>query len=420
MNSSSRKTRLACLMAAVLTLAGCSETATTGGSPDNAATTTTIDDSIGASFSGGSAGAATGGKTIKVGLINQEGGTVSDPEVSAAIQAAFSYVNEKQSGIKGATLQLEVCKIGSSEEEAQQCAQRFLNDPSISVVMQGGLNVGTQAVHQTINGKKPTLVTLANPGTDTTAAGTYTLNPNVLASIPGMLTYVKSKGYKNLVVVSSDDPGDLQIAQYAKQTYEAAGLHVTNLTFPQSSTDLTSTFTSAVNQKADAIMPLVATTSGCTAAALALQQLGASTPIIGTSLCATDDLHKTLGDFPKWSFEANTLLQYADDPTGQMSFYKAVMAKYAPGSQIGIGAPAAFGAAFALAKVLNTIGPDAVTPDSVAKGLAGYTDGVLLGTPKVKFGSVEGSPALSGIADRFYTYEGNDHWTATDWANLPR
>ncbi|KAA9160721.1 ABC transporter substrate-binding protein [Amycolatopsis acidicola] len=409
----SHKIPLIGIMVAALALAGCSEAAT--GGTTSAPTTTVIDDSVGASFSGGTAGAATGGKTIKIGLINQEGGTVSDPEVSAAIQAAFGYLNEKQSGIKGASLQLEVCKIGSSEEEAQQCAQKFLNDPAISVIMQGGLNVGSQAVHQTIDGKKPTLVTLANPGPDATAANTYALNPSSIAALPGTAAFAKSKGYKSLVVVSSDNPGDLQIAQIGKELFEKNGIKADVVTFPAGSTDLTATFTSAVSQKPDAIVPIVVTTSSCTAAATSLQQIGTTLPILGSSLCATEDIQKAIGDYPKWAYESSTLLLQADDTTGQVGFYKGVMAKYAPGTQTGIGAPAAFGAAFTLAKVLNQIGPDAVTPDSVAKGLAAYTGGVLLGTPNVHFGSVPGSPALSGLTDRFYTYAGDGKWTAGDW-----
>ena len=97
------------------------------------------------------------------------------------------------------------------------------------------------------------------------------------------------------------------------------------------------------------------------------------------------------------------------------------MGKYAgPGAQLGIDAPAAFGAAFVLAKVLNGIAADKITPASVAAGLKAYTAGVLLGTPKVAFGSVPGMPTLSGLADRFYTYLGNGQWRATDWQSLPK
>lgn len=154
--------------------------------------------------------------------------------------------------------------------------------------------------------------------------------------------------------------------------------------------------------------------------AKALQTLGTSTPVLSSGLCVTPQIKTALGDFPKWDYETTNLSLYAPDSTGQIAFYQAVMAKYAgSGAQLGIDAPAAFGTAFVLASVLNKIGPDKITPQSVSAGMKAYTGGVILGTPKVAFGSVEGMPTLSGLADLIYIYQGNGNWTATSWQGLP-
>mgnify|MGYP000902047966 CR=1 FL=1 len=79
-------------------------------------------------------------------------------------------------------------------------------------------------------------------------------------------------------------------------------------------------------------------------------------------------------------------------------------------AQLGITAPQGFGGAFFLAKILNTVGADNITPKSVASAAAAYHDGVLLGTPKVAFGSNPQFPTLSGMADRIYVYEGDGKW----------
>lgn len=410
--------------ALALLLSGCGESASgTGGSTSSSSGSTSassaqIDATIGTTFSGGKPGAASG-SPIKVGMINQEGGQVSNPESSAAVKAAFDYINAEQGGIGGRPLELEVCRVTSSEEEAQQCAQQFLNEDDISVILQGGLNVGSNAVHQTLAGAKPDVVTLANPGTDTTAENTYAVNPSVLAALPGFATYATKLGYKNLGIIVDDNPGNLGISQAAQSVFEGAGLTSTVTTFPAGSTDLTSAFTAAIGNKPDAISPIIVSTSGCVAAAKAVQTVGATTPVLGSGLCATQDIKDALGDFPEWSFEATVLSLFAPDDTGQVDFYRAVMNKYiGADAQLGISAPAAFGAAFLLAKTLNKVGPDAITPDSVSTALKAYTDGVLLGTPKVAFGSVANSPALSGIADRFYTYA-DGAWKSTDWQSLP-
>jgi branched-chain amino acid transport system substrate-binding protein len=406
--------------AATLLLAACSSK---GGSTDGSTSSpaSSIEPAIGSQFSGGKPGAADKGATpIKVGMINQEGGQVSDPEGSVAVKAAFDYINASQGGVGGHPLQLELCKVTSSEEEAQQCAQKFLNDSSISVVIQGGLNVGANAVHQTLAGAKPDLVTQANPA-DTAAKNSFVVNPSIFAGLPGAASYAKSKGYKSVSIIVSDNPGDIAISQVAQNTFKGAGIASKVTTFPAGSTDVTSAFTAALAAKTDAIVPIVVTISGCIAGAKAFQSLGSDRPVLGTNYCVTDDVKKGLGDFPKWAYESTILSLFAPDDTGQLAFYKAVMARYAgSNAQLGINAPYAFGTAFLLAKVLNQVGPTKITPSAVTSALKSYTDGVLLYAPKVAYGSVPGMPALSGLADRYYLYAGNGKWTATDWQNLAK
>ncbi|SHN39404.1 ABC transporter substrate-binding protein [Cryptosporangium aurantiacum] len=410
--------------ALALLVSGCGEAATDSTATSATSTPTTIDSAIGTQFSGGKPGKASDSQSpIKVGLINQEGGTISNPEASAAVRAAFEYINAEQGGIGGHPLQVEVCKVTSSEESAQQCAQKFLNDSSIDVVMQGGLNVGTDAVHQTLNGAKPDVIALANPGTDLSAKNAFAVNPSVIAALPGLATYAKSKGYKSIGIVSGSDAGSLSIAQTAQGILNGFGITSKVTTYPSGSTDLTSAYSAALSAKPDAIAPLDTTTAGCTATAKALQSIGSTVPIVASSLCLTDQIKTALGDFPKWAYESTVLSLYAPDETGQLDFYKAVMSKYAgKDAQLGISAPQAFGAAFLLANVLNMVGPDKVTPASVSSALAAYTGGVLLGTPKVAFGSMaeRGMPTLSGTADRFYTYSGDGKWASTPWQGLPQ
>jgi branched-chain amino acid transport system substrate-binding protein len=420
MTRSLARPALGAAAALALLLTGCGEKAADAGAAGSSSSTATIDAALGARFSGGTAGAADTSKSpVKVGLINQEGGQVSNPEASAAVQAAFDYVNAEQGGIGGHPLQLEVCKVTATEESAQQCAQQFLNAGDVDVVMQGGLNVGTEAVHNTLDGAKPDVVALANPGADTTAANTFAVNPSVLAALPGVGTYARSKGYGSLAIVTASDPGSLAIGQAAQGVFGGMGLTSTVTTYPAGSGDLTSTYTSALSSKPDALAPTVVTTSDCLATAKALQAVGSATPVLGSSLCATQDLQQAFGGFPKWAYESTTLSLFAPDETGQVDFYRAVMAKYAGrNAQLGVDAPQSFGAAFLLADVLNTVGADNLSPQSISAGLQAYTGGVLLGTPRVAFGSVQGMPTLGGIADRFYTYDGTA-WTAGDWQNVP-
>lgn len=408
------------VVAAATVLAACGSSSDKSSSGAGAtAPQTKIDAKIGTSFSGGKPGKASGAP-ITVGLINQEGGQVSDPEVRVAIQAAFNYLNAEQSGIGGRPLKLKVCNIVSAEEQGQTCAQQMLNDSSIDTIIQGGLNVGTQAVHQTIAGKKPVFITLANPGPDTVAKNTYALNAGAVAAVSAFGTYINQNlKAKKVAEISGNNPGDLAIVKLVNQAVESGGAKVKLATFPASSTDLVSPLTAAGAPSADAVLPVVVLPPACISAAKAISQLAISKPVVGVGLCATDQIKQALGDYPKWTFFETQLLINADDPTGQVSFYKGVMAKYAPkGAELSIGAPAAFGAAFAVAKVLNGVGASNLSPAAISKAGKAFHGPVLLGSPSLNFGSIKGLPSIGSFASRFYTYKGNGDWKSdSGWLN---
>jgi branched-chain amino acid transport system substrate-binding protein len=71
-----------------------------------------------------------------------------------------------------------------------------------------------------------------------------------------------AKGYKNIALVVSSNPGDLAIAQLAQGIFSGKGVKTKITTFPAGSTDLTSAYTAALADKPDAVTPVVATTAG--------------------------------------------------------------------------------------------------------------------------------------------------------------
>ena len=411
----------------VLLLAACSSSASKSSSSSvpagaSSSASNTIDPAIAKQFSGLSGTSAATGTPITVGLIGQEGGTISDPEFRVAAQAAASYINEELGGVGGHPITFEVCNIVSAESQGQVCAQQFLGDNKVKVILQGGLNVGTQSFHATVNGAKPDIIAEANPGPDTTAKNAYILNASVVAATastgPWMKDYLKAK---TAAMISSDDAGSLAIAHVIGGAVEQSGVKVKLVTFPAGSSDLVTPLTAAGAQTASVIMPLAVTPSACIATAKAYSQLGLQTPLLSANLCASNAIKSALGDFPKWYYGGSTLSLDAPDSTGQVAFYKAVMAKYAPAhAELSVDAPYGFAAVFALANILHSADPDSLTSASIATAAKAFSGPVLMGSPKLSFGSVPSMPAVGSLASRFYKYNGGGAWSsAGDWVNVP-
>ena len=79
-------------------------------------------------YVGGPGGAASG-DPIRIGYINQDGGSIvvsstHDDGVDFAVQ----FINEQAGGIGGRPIEIVQCFIANTEEEGQQCGQQFAND----------------------------------------------------------------------------------------------------------------------------------------------------------------------------------------------------------------------------------------------------------------------------------------------------
>ncbi|MQY02087.1 ABC transporter substrate-binding protein [Actinomadura macrotermitis] len=408
-------------LAASLTACASDDSGPSAGADDKAPTT--IDATLAKSVSGATGNGKATGAPITVGLINQQGGPVSNPEFSVAAKAAADYLNAELGGVGGHPIEFSTCDIVSAESQGQKCGQQMLADDDVKLVVQGGLNVGTQSLHATLDGKKPDLVAVANPGPDVSAKNTYALNASSLAGKASTPIFLATKlQAKTVAMIADDNPGNQEIAKSIKQGIEARGLTVKLTTYPSGSADLMSPMQAVGAGRTDVIMPIAVTPTACVAMAKAYEQAAIKVPLVSSGLCASGAVRKALGDLPKWIFSGSLLNTNAPDPSGHVGLYKAVMNKYAgKGAELGINAPAGFAAIMAAAKVLAAAGADTPTVEKVSAAARAYTGPLLMGPPSLRFGVNPQFPTLGAQAARYYRYEGGGKWTDASggWINLP-
>ena len=88
-----------------------------------------------AGYVGGSGAADASLSPVKIGYFNQQGGAIEVTHTNIdGINAAVKYVNEEAGGIGGHPLEVVTCYVANTEEEGQQCGQKFANDDSIVAV----------------------------------------------------------------------------------------------------------------------------------------------------------------------------------------------------------------------------------------------------------------------------------------------
>ena len=85
------------------------------------------------------------GEPIRLGMVNQENTPVgSFPELSAAAQAAATFVNEQLGGVAGRPIEIDVCNTNFSAEGSTACGQQFA-EAGVPAVL-GGIDIFGNAV----------------------------------------------------------------------------------------------------------------------------------------------------------------------------------------------------------------------------------------------------------------------------------
>lgn len=424
---------LAPVMGAVLFTSACAGATDTGGSSSGAAKPTAtgaaqgdavekgVDDYL--AYVGGKAGAAKKDQSpVTIGWVNVEGTANGAPEATEGAQAAVEYVNKELGGIGGHPLALQVCKVASAEEEGQRCGQEMLNDSAVSAVAFGNVFVGDQSFNSVLKGKKPVLVSVATGPSVPTAENT--------SIIFGDLSHVwgpwGSYGRdvlkaKTAAILHTNTPPDKIAAEAARKAMESAGIKVKSVGFDAQATDLLGPVTAAGGQSADMIVPISAG-QGCVGVAKALKQLGSTKPVVSTPVCLSPDVAQGLGgDLPEWTYGvAQTLPADSKAPDVQAYLKASASAGLKEEDQGKVWAATSWSTVLAYAKVMNEVGGDKVTPETVGAQLAKFQGPVVMGAPKVECGKYSDSPAVCNDQARFYQYEGKGAFSAlTGWLRPP-
>ena len=176
------------------------------------------------------------------------------------VNAAVKYINEEAGGIGGHPLEVVTCFVANTEEEGQQCGQKFANDDSIVAVVTGPTFIGTESFYAALAGSKPVVAGVSVSPADTvqeTAAVLYGGAKYILAPYA---TFARDTlKVKSAALVYPEGSGQDDGAAGQASAFEAAGIPIKVVSYPANTPDLTVPLLAAGAQDVDLVMPVINT-----------------------------------------------------------------------------------------------------------------------------------------------------------------
>jgi branched-chain amino acid transport system substrate-binding protein len=370
-------------------------------------------------YVGGPGGAASG-DPIRIGYINQDGGSIvvsstHDDGVDFAVQ----FINEQAGGIGGRPIEIVPCIIANTEEEGQQCGQQFANDDSIAAVISGPTVTGTQSFYAALAESKAVVHGVSVNPVDTTQPNVAVLNGGAVYILAPFATFASEVlGVESAALTYSEET-QADAAAGQSSAFETLGIPIEVASYPQNAPDLTAPLIAAGAQDADLVMPVLAAPE-CVRWAEAQRALGIPDDrVLASPVCLTPATIEGLGDFPEWYYAITTSLgSDANDPAVvpyQEYLTEIGQEQYIPDPWVLVG----FAQAMTLAKWLNTIGPDNITTEAILEQMAAFEGPLILGSPVVDCGKYPEAPGVCGDHTQFYRYSGGAFEQVSDFLPPP-
>jgi len=390
----------------------------------------TVDTAV--AYTGGPGGAASG-DPIKIGYVNQEGGTPAFPEASVGADSATWLINQYLGGVGGRPIELVKCFV-TKEEDGQSCAQQMLADDSIQAVLVGAMFNGNAPLLDTLAGKKP--VFLPNPVTtpEFLATDAYAFTPGSPGVVQGLAVFaanyigeLEGIEVKKVAVVYNDNPaGTVAFNALTKPVLEQLGVEVTGVPVSDTAgaTDMAAAIQSSGADTADVFYPLV-TIQGCIGIYDALKTLGVDTPVVTTGLCFGVPMQDHLasvgeaGELPDGWYFGGYGYSYEIPGNPETDAYIDTALSWAKETGLenpeytGFGGPT-FGSLLTMVKFMNEGATDAEAIRTAAKG---FTGPMWAGVGDFKCGGNPVFPSLCGFSIGIQQQQGTEYVSIMDGYN---
>jgi branched-chain amino acid transport system substrate-binding protein len=341
------------------------------------------------------------GKSIVLGMINDEGGVLgSFPELHQGAEAALDYINAYKGGVGGRPLSLDYCASTGDASSSASCATQLIGHHPVA--FEGGADFGTTGSVPVLRNADLALLGGATFGlAETTYANARIFEGFGDGVFAGLAAYaVKVLHAKNVAVIYSTAAGGLQVGDTViKDPLLGEGVSAKNIEMiPQNgnSTDFTASMAAAAADHPNAIIAIT-TVPQCVSSLEVHAQVASSIPLLVPSACIPE--LSTVGS------AANGVYMSSDvdppgSPTPEVELFEAAMKKYEPKAPLDEFAQVGFASAMNIWREFNSIGANKLTTKRIIAAFDKGTQPNFMSLPFDCDHSIPAAPSICNGAER--------------------
>jgi branched-chain amino acid transport system substrate-binding protein len=313
-------------LAVLLALAACSSQSGSSGTSTTSPTAGKADLALLTPASGKKTATGT---PVKVGLINDEGGTAESwPEIRIGAQAAISYANAYLGGIAGRPVSLDICESKGTSASSAACANQMIADHVVAVLHGIDSNAGSTA--QTLmNAGIPVISTAPSSPQEELGTLSFSLTGGATSFIAAMGQYMQQQHYKTSVLFAENAPGGSALWTDAVGFLAKLGITTKLVLVDPGTADLTPQMDAALESHPDFYW-MTGDSGTCLSFLRAYRAVGSPGAFGLIGQCSVPQVLSAVSI--TGAIEPGYALPLGN--TNEAKLYRAVMAEYAPSTSV--------------------------------------------------------------------------------------
>nr|WP_232794124.1 MULTISPECIES: ABC transporter substrate-binding protein [Pseudofrankia] len=267
------------------------------------------------------------GTPVRIGLISDDKGPVSDLSIEAAVaKATVGFLNDHKGGLAGHPIELVTCKALADPAMGTDCGNQMVENNVASVL------VGTSSVVESIwqplhEAHMPTWLSYGSGDMVKNADTTFSLT-DLAYPVKAVIQQAKDKGATKVTAVTIDVPAAMGVwRNSAPAMFRSAGLELAVVPVPPGTADMTPQIQGMISRGDPGVVHVVGNDAFCISAFNGLRAVAFTGTVVPHPNCMSDKTRTAVpGSFLKGLVVPGVAPVGVDSPSTRL--YKAVVAAY--------------------------------------------------------------------------------------------